>query len=92
VALPAFAAACRAVGRLLPSAGQQSIDILCSPDPQLQQTRSGEVRRADGTETDGHRTVTQWRQREFKVVGGTSLVSRLSACLAEANWWRLTAE
>jgi len=23
---------------------------------------------------------------------GTSLVSRLSACLAEANWWRLIAE
>jgi len=33
----------------------------------------------------------QWRQREFKV-GGTSLVSRLFACLTEANWWRLTAE
>ena len=33
----------------------------------------------------------QWRQREFKV-GGTSLVSRLSACLTEANWWRLIAE
>jgi len=27
----------------------------------------------------------QWRQREFKV-GGTSLVSRLSACLTEADW------
>ena len=26
----------------------------------------------------------QWRQREFKVEG-TSLVSRLSACLTEAN-------
>ena len=35
--------------------------------------------------------VKQWRQREFKV-GGTSLVSRLSACLTEANWWRLIAE
>ena len=23
---------------------------------------------------------------------GTSLVSRLSACLTEANWWRLIAE
>ena len=33
----------------------------------------------------------QWRQREFKV-GGTSLVSRLSACLTEANWWRLITE
>ena len=33
----------------------------------------------------------QWRQRELKV-GGTSLVSRLSACLTEANWWRLIAE
>ena len=33
----------------------------------------------------------QWRQREFKV-GGTSLVSRLSACLTEANLWRLIAE
>ena len=33
----------------------------------------------------------QWRQREFKV-GGTSLVSRLSAFLTEANWWRLIAE
>ena len=33
----------------------------------------------------------QWRQREFKV-GGSSLVSRLSACLTEANWWRLIAE
>ena len=33
----------------------------------------------------------QWRQREFKV-GGTSLVSRLSTCLTEANWWRLIAE
>ena len=30
----------------------------------------------------------QWRQREFKV-GGASLVSRLSACLTEANWWCL---
>ena len=29
----------------------------------------------------------QWRQREFKVGGG-----RLSACLTEANWWRLIAE
>jgi len=35
--------------------------------------------------------IMQWRQREFKV-GGTSLVSRLSACLTEANWWRLIAE
>jgi len=34
---------------------------------------------------------TQWRQREFKV-GEMSLVSRLSACLTEANWWRLIAE
>jgi len=34
---------------------------------------------------------TQWRQRELKV-GGTSLASRLSACLTEANWWRLIAE
>jgi len=34
----------------------------------------------------------QWRQREFKVGGGTSLVSRLSACLTEANLWRLIAE
>ena len=25
-------------------------------------------------------------------LGGTSLVSRLSACLTEANWWRLIAE
>ena len=33
----------------------------------------------------------QWRQREFKV-GRTSLVSRLSAFLTEANWWRLIAE
>ena len=33
----------------------------------------------------------QWRQREFKV-GGTSLVSRLSACLTEGSWWRLIAE
>ena len=32
------------------------------------------------------RTPTQWRQREFKVgAGGTSLVSRVSACLTEAN-------
>jgi len=36
-------------------------------------------------------SADQWRQREFKV-GGTSLVSRLSACLTEANWWRLIAE
>ena len=35
--------------------------------------------------------TNQWRQREFKV-GGTSLVSRLSACLTEANWWRLIAD
>ena len=34
---------------------------------------------------------SQWRQREFKV-GGTSLVSRLSACLTEAIWWRLITE
>jgi len=38
-----------------------------------------------------HRPPIQCRQREFKV-GGTSLVSRLSACLTEANWWRLIAE
>ena len=25
-------------------------------------------------------------------LGGTSLVSRLSACLTETNWWRLVAE
>ena len=25
-------------------------------------------------------------------LGGTSLVSRLSICLTEANWWRLIAE
>ena len=36
--------------------------------------------------------VAQWRQHEFKVGGGTSLVSRLSACLTEAKWWRLIAE
>jgi len=36
-------------------------------------------------------SVRQCRQRELKV-GGTSLVSRLSACLTEANWWRLIAE
>ena len=33
-------------------------------------------------------SLVQRRQRELKV-GGTSLVSRLSACLTEANWWRL---
>ena len=37
-------------------------------------------------------TVLQWHQREFKLGSGTSLVSRLSACLTEANWWRLIAE
>jgi len=36
-------------------------------------------------------SADQCRQREFKV-GGTSLVSRLSACLTVANWWRLIAE
>jgi len=40
VALPAFTAARRAAARLLLSAGQQSVDISCSLDPQ-QQTRSG---------------------------------------------------
>jgi len=47
-----------------------------------------------GSRTSLHLQTTskqQWRQREFKV-GGTSLVSRLSACLTEANWWRLIAE
>ena len=33
-------------------------------------------------QTDNH-INTQWRQRKIKV-GGTSLVSRLSACLTEA--------
>jgi len=40
VALPAFAAMCRAAAQLLLNAGQQSIDISCLPDPQ-QQTRCG---------------------------------------------------
>jgi len=46
-----------------------------------------------GTGTDLLSTgYNQWRgQREFKV-GRTSLASRLSACLTEANWWRLIAE
>jgi len=47
------------------------------------------------TDTRVHRyscyRTHQRRQRELKV-GGTSLVSRLSACLTEANWWRLIAE
>ena len=42
-----------------------------------------------------HRSIVvllqQWRQREFKF-GGTSLVSRLSVCLTEANRWRFIAE
>ena len=42
--------------------------------------------------TTGSYGNEQWRQRKFKVGGGTSLVSRLSACLTEANWWRLIAE
>jgi len=41
-------------------AGQQSIDILCSPGPQQQTRSSGVRRRAIGTniDADGHRTVT----------------------------------
>jgi len=49
VALPAFAAARRAAARLLLSAGQQSIDISCSPRQQ-QQTRSSGVQWANATD------------------------------------------
>jgi len=44
-----------------------------------------------GGEEEGVDIAWQRRQRELKV-GGTSLVSRLSACLTEANSWRLIAE
>jgi len=57
VALPAFVAAHGVAARLVLSAGQQSIDISCSPGPQ-QQIRSSGLWWANGTETDGHRTVT----------------------------------
>ena len=56
-------------------------------DERLQGAMSSPIKRFPG---DGERR-RQWRQREFKV-GGTSLVSRLSAFLTEANWWRLIAE
>jgi len=57
VALPAFTAARRAAARLLLSAGQQSVDISCSLDPQ-QQTRSGGRMGQTDRQTDGHRIVT----------------------------------
>jgi len=52
VALSAFAAERRSAAPLTLSAGQQSIDIFCSPAAQ-QQTRSSGVRRANNG-TDGH--------------------------------------
>jgi len=60
VTLLAFAAARHAAARLLLSAGQQSIDISCSPDPQ-QQTRiaaaCGEQMGQRYRQTDGRPTV-----------------------------------
>jgi len=61
VILPAFAAARRAAARLLLSAGQQSIDISCSPGPQQQTCSSRSCDRVTGQtdgRTDGHPTVT----------------------------------
>ena len=57
LALSAFAAARRAAARLLLSAGQQSIDISCSPGPQ-QQTRGSGERQVNGTD---RRTDTVYR-------------------------------
>ena len=57
---------------------------------ELDSTIVGVAKNATGMST-WERPTKQWRQREFKV-GGTSLVSRLSAYLTEANWWRLIAE
>jgi len=42
--------------------------------------------------TDHTHTHTHTDTRLMAFVGGTSLVSRLSACLTEVNWWRLIAE
>ena len=66
MALPAFAAARRAVAPLLLTAGppavQQSIDISQLPGPQ-QQTRSCGMRRPDGT--DGQTDVRQLHRPEL---------------------------
>jgi len=60
VALPAYTDARSTAARLLLSAGQQSIDISCSPDPQ-QQTRiaaaCGEQMGQRYRQTDGRPTV-----------------------------------
>jgi len=76
VALPAFAgSAHRAAARLLLSAGQQSVDISCSPDPR-QQTHSSGVRQANGTHhTDreaGGRTPDNVTKTLLRIAGSAS--------------------
>ena len=86
VALPAFAAACRAVARLLLllTAGRASIDVLWPPGPQQQTGSSGWMGQTDG------RSTVRYGPRSFAVSGPVTLntlsVTVLSTVFHSIGW------